>query len=219
MRANLSTDLSDALRQAIVHGDLAAGERIDEGAWAEEWDVSRTPLREALSRLVAEGFVESRPRRGFFVRDVGPREVRDLYAIRAILDPAALAAAGLPDAGRLERLERLNAEIAAASGDVERTIDLDDAWHLALLSHGDNRTLLDLVERFMRRTRPLERAYAGSHGTPATMVEEHARILAALRAGDLEAAVERLRENMRSGLGPILEWLETTRAEPVGAVR
>jgi len=201
-RENLATDLSAALREAIVHGALTAGQRINEVHWAAEQDVSRTPLREALCRLAAEGFVENRPRRGFFVPDPDPADAADLYAIRAILDPAALEMAGLPDAARIDRLARINARIAAADH-VERAIDLDDAWHLELVSHCGNRVLLDLVRQFMQRTRPLERAYVGERRNVPRMVAEHERILAALRQADLPSAVGRLRANLRSGLDTI----------------
>lgn len=219
MRSNLATDVADSLRQWIVEGELVAGQRINEVEIAAELEVSRTPLREALSRLTAEGFVESRPRRGFFVRELGAREVEDLYGIRAVLDPAALAATGLPGPERLARLAALNARVRDAVGDPELAIDRDDAWHLELLAECPNRVLLDLIRQFMQRTRPLERAYARDHQNVEAMAAAHDRILEALRAGDLEAAVDRLRENMEIGLDPILRWLEQRRGEPAEAGR
>lgn len=217
MRDNLATDLADTLRQSIVDGQLATGDRINEVELAASLDVSRTPLREALYRLVAERLVESRPRQGFYVREIGPRELADVYGIRAILDPAALEAAGLPDPDRLDRLAAINDRIRDAADDPERIIDLDDAWHLELLEGCPNRALVDLIREFMRRTRPLERAYTRDRGNVDTMVRIHDRILDELRAGDLDRAVELVRENMRVGLPPIVEWLEERRRTPVKA--
>lgn len=208
MRDNLATDLADTLRQSIVDGQLATGDRINEVELAASLGVSRTPLREALYRLVAERLVESRPRLGFYVREIGPRELADVYGIRAILDPAALEAAGLPDPDRLDRLTAINDRIREAADDPERIIDLDDAWHLELLQGCPNRALVDLIREFMRRTRPLERAYVRDRGNVRTTVRIHDQILDALRAGDLDGAVGLVRENMRVGLSPILEWLE-----------
>ncbi len=217
MRDNLATDLADTLRQSIVDGQLATGDRINEVELAASLEVSRTPLREALYRLVAERLVESRPRQGFYVREIGPRELADVYGIRAILDPAALEAAGLPDPDRLDRLTAINDRIREAAADPERIIDLDDEWHLELLHGCPNRALVDLIREFMRRTRPLERAYMRDRGNVQTTVRIHDRILDALRAGDLDRAVELVRENMRVGLPPIVEWLEERRRAPVEA--
>ncbi len=217
MRDNLATDLADTLRQSIVDGQLATGERINEVELAASLEVSRTPLREALYRLVAERLVESRPRQGFYVREIGPRELADVYGIRAILDPAALEAAGLPDPDRLDRLTAINDRIREAADDPERIIDLDDEWHLELLQGCPNRALVDLIREFMRRTRPLERAYTRDRGNVQTMVRIHDQILDALRAGDLDRAVGLVRENMRVGLPPIVEWLEERRRAPVEA--
>lgn len=214
MRGNLAADVADQLRQRVADGLLVSGERINEVALAEELEVSRTPLREALYLLTADGYVENRPRRGFFVQRLDASAVRALYQMRSILDPAALELAGIPERRVLDRLEALNAAIAVSGGDVERTIDLDDAWHGELVGGCPNGLLVALIREFMGRTRPLERAFVRQHDAVGTMVEEHAEILGRLRAGDLEAAVVALRDNMKSGLEPILRWMETARPTP-----
>lgn len=213
MRDNLSTEIAREIRKSIVRGDIVPDERINEVDLAKRLEVSRTPLREALSHLVAEGFVENRPRRGFFVRAPDAGEVRDLYAIRAILDPAALERAGVPEPPRLESLAALNARIREAVEDPERAIDLDDAWHLELLSGTANGVLMDLIRHFMRRTRTLERAYLSDRRNVEAMAEAHDRILRALGERNLEAAVQLLRENLEDGMIPVLEWLEARPAE------
>jgi len=203
----LSEQVARLVRDRIVEGRLRAGEKIRPGDLAEELAVSPTPVREGLSRLASEGFVDARARRGFFVQEPDVDEVAQLYGIRAILDPAALELAGVPDAGKLGELRALNARLRRAAPDPERAVDLDDRWHLELLAGCPNRVLLDLIRRFMKRTRPLEVAYMGSRGTLDAVGAEHDAILDALEGGELDAAVERLRRNMRSGLDPILRWL------------
>lgn len=210
---NLSGEIAHELRRLISEGDLATGERINESELSSRLAVSRTPLREALSRLTSEGLVTIRARRGFFVQDLRPAEVEELYRIRAILDPAALELAGpLPESG-LARLAELNRGIAGSDGDPDRTIELDERWHEELLAHCPNRILLDLIRRFMIRTRPLERAYMSEHGNVKTVVREHERILAALEAGDLEGAVAGLRANMTSAIPVLVEWVRDRRPD------
>jgi len=205
-RPNLSEDLASALRERIVDGRLAAGERINEVHLSASLGVSRTPLREALARLVTEGSLECLPRRGFFVRDLTAREFRDLYAMRAILDPAALEQAGLPPAPTLSRLEQLNRRILTARG-AERIISLDDEWHLELVGGCPNEVLKQEIRRFMARTRRYELAYMRLRRNVRTAAGEHGEILRALRGGNLKRACATLRRNMRSGNEPILRWL------------
>lgn len=216
-RRNLSEDVARRIGRLIVEGRLPPGERINEVDLASSLDVSRTPVREALSRLVSEGFVSSRPRQGFFVQELGPREVEHLYGVRAILDPAALRLAGIPDEERLDELERLNRRIAGTPQGPSGIIALDDRWHLELLAGCPNPILLDLIRRFMRRTRPLEHAYLRERASTERMVAEHGAILGALRAGDLPAAVDALRRNMESAVPILVAWLERAEAPREGS--
>ena len=106
--------------------------RLNEVHLARQLGVSRTPLREALTRLVSEGLVDSRPRRGFFARPLSLGEFRELYPLRAHLDPFALRLAGIPGARRLAALRGLNRQIAAAGRHPSRVIDLALAGRVPL---------------------------------------------------------------------------------------
>jgi len=205
-RDNISDAVAGELRQMIVDGRLPAGERINEVRLSEWLGVSRTPLREALNRLSAEGALTSTPRLGYFVRPLTLEEFEQVYDIRPILDPEALRLAGLPSPDRIERLEELNRELAAAR-DPERAIWLDDAWHLELLAGCPNRVLVDLIQNIIQRTRRYELALMRETRNVIRATEDHDRILAALRQGDLPAGCEALERNMRSGREPIVEWL------------
>lgn len=205
-RANLADDVVTAVRDLILDGEVMDGERLNEVRLAERLGVSRTPLREALQRLVADGFVAQVPRRGFFVRPLSLDEAEQIYPIRAILDPEALALAGLPPASTIEALTRLNGKLARA-GEPLKVIALDEEWHRRLLEHCPNRVLLDLIESFMARTRRYEVAYFRETEHVEVAGEEHRRILESLEAGDLDAACRRLRQNMQTAVDPILAWL------------
>ena len=208
-RPNLSDALASELRDRIVDGRLPAGERLNEVHLAAGLGVSRTPLREALGRLTAEGALTASPRLGFFVRPLTAEEFREIYPIRAILDPEALRLAGIPPRERLASLERMNAALAkskdAGANDV---ISRDDAWHLELLAGCPNGVLVGLIEQFMRRTRRYEIAYMRERRHVGAATDEHGKILSALRARNLPRACEALRRNMESGVEPILAWLQ-----------
>ena len=215
MRKNLSDELADHIRHMIVSGEMKAGERINEVHLASALDVSRTPLREALSRLASEKLIVSIPRRGFFVHEPEPAEVEQLYVIRAILDPAALRIAGQPSDAQLDRLEKLNEKIEAARGNPGKIIDIDDQWHLELLSHCSNEILLDLIAQHMKRTRSFEYAYMKEHTNIETMLHEHRRMIAALRAGNVDEAADVLYQNMRSAVPALIAWIRNRSSQKI----
>ena len=206
-RGNISDDLVNALRNMIVDGTFAAGERINEVHLARTLGVSRTPLREALARLAREGTLTSVARIGWFVKPLSLEEFEQLYPIRSLLDPEALRIGGLPPAATVEHLERLNVQIEQADG-ADEIIALDDQWHLALIGHCPNAILLDLIRDFIRRTRRYEIALMRERRNVAIATDNHRDIIAALRGRDLEAAVAALRHNLTTGFAPIRDWLE-----------
>jgi len=206
-RASLSEAAADSLREMILDGRLAPGERINEVKLSAALGVSRTPLREGLRLLAAEGALDASAHHGFFVRRLTVEEFEQLYDIRPILDPVALRLAGLPAPAQVERLERLNRTLAKARG--SEAVDLDDQWHMELLAHGPNRVLIDLIISMARRTRRYELALMREQKNVAQTSADHSRILAALKARDLNAACQALDENMKSGKAPIIAWLKS----------
>lgn len=206
IRPNLSGDLCTRLRDMILEGDLPAGERLNEVHLAAQLGVSRTPLREALSRLGSEGAVTSVPRLGFFVCPLTPEEVEHLYPMRALLDPAALRQGGPVPPARIARLKALNRRFAAAA-DPRDAVQLDDRWHLELLAGCTNPILLGLIEQMIWRTRRYELGLMRAQANVARATGDHDAIIAALEAGDMDAACLALERNMLSGKQPILDWL------------
>jgi DNA-binding GntR family transcriptional regulator len=213
-RATISETAANAVRAMIVDGQLAGGERINEVHLAERLGVSRTPLREALNRLASEGALIAKPQRGYFVRPLSLDEFEQLYDMRPLLDPEALRLAGIPAPKQIESLEKLNAKLAAARG--ETAIKLDDEWHSELIAGCPNRVLIELIENMILRTRRYELALMRETKHVATATDDHKRILAALRAGDLERACAALKRNMQSGKPPIVAWLKAREAARKG---
>lgn len=206
-RASVTSDVAATLRTMILDGRLADGERINEVRLSAALGVSRTPLREALNRLAAEGALVSVVGHGHAVAPLAAAEFEQLYDIRPILDPAALALCAVPSTEQLARLSALNAELLNA-GDGETAIDLDNRWHLLLLADCPNRALVGLIETIMLKTRRYELALLRERPRVVAASNDHERIIAALRAGNRDAACDRLRHNMQSGKAPVLEWLK-----------
>ncbi len=215
-RENISDAIATTLREMILDGALPDGTRINEVHLARDIGVSRTPLREALRQLAAEGFLVARPRRGYFVRPLTLDEFEQVYAIRPVLDPEALRLAGLPSGRRIEALARMNQTLAEAADPAAR-VRIDDAWHLELLGACPNRILIELIENMIVRTRRYELALMREAPNVDRATEDHERILAALRHKDLELACAALKANMQSGWEPIAQWLRG-RTPPLSAV-
>lgn len=205
-RNNISADLADSLRAMIVDGSLQPGERINEARLAESLGVSRTPLREALMTLCAEGGAEAIPRRGFFVRELTVSEATDIYPIRALLDPEALRLAGIPDSAQLDKLDQLARKLESART-VRQAIELDDTWHLRLYANCPNGELITLIKQYMRRTRRYEFASMNNQRTLASSIQSKLTITTALRDNKLERACDTLSSSLRNGVTPVLEWL------------
>ncbi|MGI9038331.1 MAG: GntR family transcriptional regulator [Gemmatimonadota bacterium] len=209
-RANLSLEIADQIRAAIVEGELSPGERLNEVHLARQLAVSRTPIREALSRLASEGMVKAEPRLGFYVREFSAEEIEDHHLIRSVLDPAALQLTGIPDHRTLDALHALNGKIAVSAGDARRTVELDDEWHLLLLEGCPNGLLLKLIRQFMQRRRLFELSYLSDRRNVEVSVGEHDVIIHTLRRGKLDRAVDALRINLQSAVGPIVQRLAST---------
>ncbi len=205
-RPNLADTVADAIREMIVDGRLADGDRINEVQISAQLGVSRTPLREALNRLTSDGSLWAKPRHGYFVAPLTADEFVQLYELRPILDPAALRLGGLPSTAQLDRLDAINKKLAALQK-AERVVECDDEWHRELLAHGPNRVLLEMIDGVIRRTRRYELALMRERKRVVRAVDTHRQIIAALRRGDLGRACAALEQNMREGREPILEWL------------
>lgn len=204
--SNISVKAASAIRDMIIAGSLPDGERINEVHLAEALQISRTPLREGLSRLVAEGQVLAKPRRGFFVASLDRREFEQIYDIRPLLDPEALRLTGIPSAACLDRLEALNRKLLSAKGPA-KAIDIDNAWHRELLSECPNRVLTDLIDQMMERTRRYEHALFRETKNVWNAGNDHELIITALKDNDLTRACNMVKRNMQSGKVPIIDWL------------
>lgn len=212
-RTPLREEVRRRLLAQLFDGTLPAGERINERRVAEALGVSRTPVREALMALEQEGFVESRPARGFAPSPLSARDVREVYPMVAALE--ALAVRSTEPAVLASRLDALDAlaDELAAGGDARRVQQLDDRWHERLVSGCGNDRLLRTLDGLKRVVRRYELAWLGERDRVDLSTAQHHAIVAALRAGDLDDATALIELNWRATMSGLLAWLER-REEP-----
>lgn len=198
----LYQEVAERLRQRIYSHDLAPGTWVDEQALADDYGISRTPLREALKVLASEGLVTLKPRRGCYVNEISERDLDEIFTVMALLEGqcAHITARKATDAD-LERLRKIHEKLekAAGSGDIDGYFEANQAFHQALQKITDNRWLLQVIED-LRKVIKLSRHHSlFSEGRLEQSLAEHRGILAALAERDAERAELLMRAHIDSG--------------------
>lgn len=176
-----------AVRELILGGQLTAGARLAEAELADRLGVSRTPVREALGRLAAEGLVELVPNRGARVATWSRVELEGVFELRALLEPQ-LTALAVPrstaaDADDLDDLaQRMTA--AAADQDLDALVPLNRAFHDRLVDLADHPALAAALAGAVRAPIVLRNFHAYDPASLQRSLAHHVEIVAALRAGD-----------------------------------
>jgi DNA-binding GntR family transcriptional regulator len=192
----LRQSVYDALIDLIVGGELPPGQHMVETDLARQLGVSRQPIREALHRMEAEGWVDLRPSQGAFVHVPTGKEVDELLDVRALLEAetarlAALAAA--PE--RIARLRELRrqGQAAAEAGDFSGAVTANNAFHAEIAAAGGNIVLAELADIVGRRVQWYYRlmAPARGHGSWA----EHEDLIEAIESSDPDRAQRLARQH------------------------
>ncbi len=198
----LYQEVAERLRERIFSHDLPPGTWVDEQALAEQYGISRTPLREALKVLASEGLVTLKPRRGCYVTEISERDLDEVFSIMALLEgDCARAVASRATEPELAELQRIHRELedAAAARDINRFFEANQAFHHALQTIADNHWLLHVIED-LRKVIKLSRHHSlFSEGRLEQSLAEHRAILDALVARDADGAEQHMRTHIRSG--------------------
>lgn len=201
----LYEEVAELLRQRIFNRELEPGSWIDELKLADEYGISRTPLREALKVLAAEGLVTMKVRRGAYVTEVSDKDLADVYHLLSLLesDAAGVVAERASDA-ELAELEALHTELeaAAAPGHVNRQnfFAINERFHMRLLAIADNRWRDQMVAD-LRKVMKLNRHNSLlKSGRIAESLKEHRAIMAALKGRNPAVAMARMQQHFSNGL-------------------
>ncbi len=195
----------EALRRMAADFAFKPDQRINESALSEVLGASRTPLREALNRLVAEGFLTFQINRGFFCRPLTPSYILDLYEARVAIECEALRSACLRAtdadiAGFSDYLDRMEPEYESAT-ELEELLALDESFHSRLVQLSGNSELQRMLKNLNGRIRyirliDLKRMRDQAEGRAPGDVTAHRQVLQGLAARDVEAATQALRNHI-----------------------
>ena len=204
----MAEPIYEALKAAILAGELAPGEPLRQDEIARQHGVSKIPVREALLRLEVDGFVLFRKNKGATVREVAPSEVLDLMDIRVGLECRALELA-VPQMAKsdLDRAHAILQDYSARATPAEWS-SLNVRFHQALYEPCGNAALLTMIADLRARLGPFVRILVSETTGFERPAQEHQDILDACSAGDATRAVRLLREH-----------IETTRKETAALMR
>ena len=189
----------NTLRQAILKGELAPGERLMEIQLAERLGVSRTPIREAIRKLVLEGLVLMIPRKGAEVAKISEKSLRDVLEVRRSLEELAieLACQRMSDE-EIEELQKAQDDFRSAveSGNVMRIAEADEAYHDVIFKGTGNDRLVQILNNLREQMYRYRLEYIKDEDKRQILLVEHDNILNALRQRHMEEAKEAMREHI-----------------------
>lgn len=196
-----------ALRKMAIDFEFKPGERLNESALAKALDVSRTPLREALNRLVAEGFLTIELGKGFFCRPLSPEKILELYQLRCALETEALHRS--IESANEQQIDAVVSyldeaeESYAVCRDLNELLRMDEEFHVKLALLSGNSELVRLLCNVNERIRYVRiinlRLLRDRRGTPEedhTSMSQHRIILNAVKARDVSEATRALRRHI-----------------------
>ena len=201
----LYEEVAERLRQRIFNRELEPGSWIDELKIADELGISRTPMREALKVLAAEGLITMKVRRGAYVTEVSDKDLSDVYHLLSLLESDAVAVvAERASDEQLKDLERLHQELEVAGRDPERQrerfFQINEQFHMRLLDIANNRWRNQMVSD-LRKVMKLNRHNSlFKSGRLQESLQEHRAIMAALLERNPALAAQRMREHFLNGL-------------------
>src|SRR6056297_11083 len=195
---SLGTSVYNELRQRLVDGRLKPGQRLREIELSDMLGVSRTPVREAIKRLESEGFAVYASRRGSIISELTPEQAAELYAVREILEgSAANFAARYASESEIQVLEHLLEKHRDAGEDPEALSQINRQFHHMMYRTAHNRYLLGLLSTAQDYMLLLHKTTYHAPGRARTALEEHRRIVKAIKARDHAAAEAAAREHIR----------------------
>ncbi|MFK7881764.1 GntR family transcriptional regulator [Roseobacter sp.] len=204
-----------ALREMIFSGHLAAGSNHLESELAELLEMSRTPVREAVLTLEAQGLLELRPRKGVRILPVSPEDMREIYDVLTELESLAAEQAAQQGyrAAQLAKLARAieDMEVAVAAEDLERWAESDDRFHTELVRLGRNSRIESIVMMMRDQVRRARATTLFMRPMPLKSNEAHRRVYQAIEQGDAIIARAAHRAHRQQAREMLVELLERHR--------
>ena len=201
--------VANRLREAILRGDLAPGERLDESALAVALGVSRTPIRSALRVLAAESLVELHPHRGAIVSELSADELNEVYLVRMILEStAARLAAPNMDQERIAVLEGLIQELESTT-DPDHWLALNNQFHATIYQAANRPRMVSIIEYVRNISAPYIRQFIELREHMDSSRNDHRRLLEACKLRDGQLAERELRKHLQDVAQANVEFVES----------
>jgi DNA-binding GntR family transcriptional regulator len=191
--------IREDLEQRIIAGEFQDGDRLDEVSLAEKYQVSRTPLREALRMLAGSSLLEILPQRGAFVRHPGLSELVEMFEVMAELEAlCGRLASKRISTGQLATLSLASEDCKTAltTNQPDEYYRANEDFHRTIYQAAGNQFLAEETERLQRRLRPFRRIQLQARGRMQQSMDEHEAILAALTEGNADEATATLRNHV-----------------------
>jgi len=198
----LYQEVAERLRQRIFAHELTPGTWIDEQKLAEQYGISRTPLREALKVLASEGLVVLKPRRGCYVTEISRQDLDDIFPLMAMLEgrcaAEAIIRAKAADIAHLKKIHE-QLESAAREGRIDAFFEANQEFHRQIQELSGNRWLLTVIQD-LRKVLKLSRLHSLSlEGRLQQSLDEHRVIMHALESGEAGKAEKAMHDHLLSG--------------------
>ena len=196
---SLHDEVASQLRERIFSGELAPGSYLDEPALCAALGISRTPLREALKVLTAEGLLRHEPRRGCFVAEITERDLDEIFPVIALLEGrCAFEAASNASDAELVALEQLHDKLnrAARAKRINDYYAINFAIHEAIIALADNRWLAQVIGDLRKILKLARLQQLHAPGRLEQSLSEHMAVFAALKARDAEGAEAAMRTHL-----------------------
>ncbi len=196
------------LREAILDGRYKDGESLTEMKIAEELNVSRTPVREAIRQLELEGLVESIPNKGSIVKGISQKDMKDIYSIRIVLETLACdwAVDNITDEEirQLQEVYELM-EFYTPRGDIEQLAKLNTRFHEIIYAATQSNILNHSLKDFQFYIKWIRREVISKHGRKEEALEEHYRILLGFKQRDREMVKESITVHLNNSARRLFE--------------
>ena len=202
----------EILRDAIVSGELEPGERLLQEELAERFQVSPTPIREAIQQLVAEGVLSHSPYKGVQVAEVKLEDMQEVYLIRSVLEGLATKLAvpnlKISDVQHLHSLQA-DMETKAANGELAAMRKLNQEFHMLIYGAASAPELYKIIRNLWAKS-PWDTLYV-LPGRPMMAIEEHRLIMTAIDRGDAESAGQSMETHIERGIRVLADYLKASK--------
>ena len=198
----LYEEVAERLRTSIFSHELAPGSWIDEQAIAKEYGISRTPMREAIKILAAEGLITMKMRRGAYVTEVSKSDLNQIFTVLALLEGQACRETALKASeGQLEALDSIHMKLerAAEDRDLEQFFAINQSFHDKLQEISNNPWMKRVIDDLRKVLKLQRRDSLSKRGRLESSLVEHRKILSALLARDADLSEKLMKEHLLQG--------------------